>query len=886
MLRGHINKFNRGEICDQALARDDFVKINDSASYLNNYLPIRLGPMMFRPGLGFVGAMNGVSLMAPFVAAIDDTAPLEFSDNTLHIWVDDALVTRTAVTSTITNGALTSDLTGWTDGDGAGSTSVWKTGGYMSLTGAGTTAAVRYQTIASTDTGNEHGIRIVVKQAPVKLQLGTSGNGSDDIYSGTLSPGTHSLVFTPDSNVTITLSNTLRYESLVDSVAFEGAETMSLPTNVTTAMLQSVRNSQSADVVYGSADGIQQFKIERRGVKSWSVVDYVTSDGPFGLLNNTEITMTAAALNGDTTLTASAAYFKSDHVGALFKVGSSGQDVTASVTVEDTGTNSIRVTGVGSTRHVTITRSGTWVGKITLQRSTDDATWNDITTYTTNGSYTYDDNLDNSELYYRLWVKTGDYTSGTIVLDMSYSGGSIDGICRVTGYTSSTVVNVQVLQDFGSTEASRDWYEGSWSDDNGYPSAVELYEGRLWWGGKNKLWGSVSDAYNSFDRTIEGNSASIVKTIGFGPVDAVKWLASSTRLLMGIVSDEIAVRSNSFGEVLTQANANLKSGSNQGASDVAPLKIDNRVYFVQRSGTKLFELTYDLGSDVHTANDLNMLNPCICQEGIKKIAFTRQPETRIFLVMNDGTVRVHLTEPTEEVSAWSRLSTDGTIEDVVVLPSIGEDRVYFVVSRTGGRYLEKMALSSEALGGTISKHYDSFLKFTSPGTTITMAHADGKTVAVWADGQDRGTFTVSSNQITVPTAWTDVVVGIPYVADYSSSKLGGFSLTALGGKGGSVLGIKKRPVNVGLVFKDYWPGSLTIGPSTDLLESMPLIEDGAPVDLTATITDYDEVAFEFNGEDEVDPRIHIRSTGPITLMALLYDIDDTKAGTAPPQQAG
>jgi hypothetical protein len=867
MLTAVVNKFNRGEVSSLALAREDVAKVQNSGSLMTNFVPMRLGPMIYRPGTEHLGSVNE-AFMVPFIAATDDTAILEFTNNQLRVWVDDALVGRTSVTSTVTNGTFTSDITGWTDDSGAGSTTAWQTGGYASLTGADTTKAVLYQTISNTETDVEHGLTVVVLQAPVQIKIGTGGNGSDDLYSGTLDPGTHSLVFTPDSNFTITFSNSAEYETLIDSVALDTTGTLAFTTDVATADLSSLRYTQSADVVYFARNGNPLFKIERRGVKSWSIADYRVDDGPFETINNTEITLTPGALDGDTTLTASDSFFKSTHVGALFKLASLGQEVDAAVSAAGNGTGSIRVTGIGDARKFTISRSGTWVATVTLQRSIDDSTWEDVETYTANGVKTYDDNLDNSILYYRLYVKAGEWTSGTVNLNLTYASGSIEGICRVTAYTSATVVDVQVLTSFGATDATRDWYEGSWSDKRGHPSATDLYEGRLWFAGDNQVWGSVSDAYTSFDRGIEGDSASIQKTIGFGPVDTVHWLAASNRLLMGVASDEIAIRSSSFGEVLTPENTNLKAGSNKGVAPIEPLKKDGSVFFVQRSGIKIYALNYRLDKDEHSAGDITVLNPEICEAGIKRMAFTQEPDQRIYVVLDDGTARVYLTDPTEDVAAWSRIETDGDIEDVIVLPGLKEDRVYFVVNRTGGRYFEKLSLYSEAKAGNLSKVFDSSLTLTSPGTTITVSHiANGSTVGVWADGQDRGDFTVTAGQITVPSSWTNVCVGLRYTADYVTNKIAGFVP-------GSVLSRRKRIVDTGLVLKDYRPGALTIGPSIADLKALPGIEDGKAVVTTTNIDNYDEIPFEYDGEDEADPRIYLRCIGPCTVMALTYGVKD------------
>ena len=57
------------------------------------------------------------------------------------------------------------------------------------------------------------------------------------------------------------------------------------------------------------------------------------------------------------------------------------------------------------------------------------------------------------------------------------------------------------------------------SPRRGYPSSVTFHDGRLWWAGKDSIIGSVSDAYDSFDATVEGDSGPINRTLAKGPVD-------------------------------------------------------------------------------------------------------------------------------------------------------------------------------------------------------------------------------------------------------------------------------------------------------------------------------------------------------------------------------
>lgn len=957
MGRGIVNKFNRGVIDDEATARDDIKRVNNSASIMTNFIPKRLGPMAYRPGTEHIDDITAVyHRMIPFVSSVTDTGLVEFDDTNIKFIVNDVLQQSASATSSILNQLFTSNITSWTAVT-PGSTSVaWVTGGYAHLTGDGSNFAEMYQTSTSTDTGSPHTFEIVIKDAPALLKIGTSGVGSTEIFNSTLKPGTHILTFTPSGDFTFTFLNDRRYRTLIDKVELLGAGDIAITTPISSGDLTSLRYVQSGDIIFCThrnmiSNANLPFQVEHRGDKSWGIVDFRADDGPFEIINLSAITIAPSALFGDVTLSASDDLFEAEHVGALFRIASNGQKVNATVSVDTgAGTNAIRVFGVGATRAFVIDISGIIASAIvTLQRSGDDeATWDDVTTYTADqATLTYNDGFDNSIYHYRLYIKSGDNplagsgahdgadnasvltdsgeawtvnehvgltitnttdgSSGTITanssttvtatltggaeddwdigdsytisrdsvsLDLDYGAGSIEGIARVTAYTNATTVIAQVLVDFGSTDATKDWYEGSWSDKRGHPTAVELTEGRLWFGGEDEQWGSVSDSYYSFTRDIEGDSASIHRTIGFGPSDPIKWLKAAGVFVAATSADEISIRSSSFGEVITPSNANLKSGSSQGSDDNnEPVKVDDLIYFVQRSRTKLYSLEGSSDVDKFSTNDINILNQSITSSKIRRLMVSRQPETRIWVLLENGDLAVYTVDVTEDSKAWSLVDmvddAGTTIIDICVLPGEVEDVLYLITTRGTTYSIEKMAQFAECKGASINKTFDGAVYYTSPGTTLTgLGHLNGKTAGVWADGQDRGDVAVSGGQATVASSWTNVVVGMRYTADYKSSKLQGYVK-------GSVLVERKRIVDTGLILANYWPGSIKVGPTEALLKDLPGIEDGKAAQTTETI-DYTELPFEFDGEDEVDPRILIRATGPCTIMALTYDIANTE----------
>lgn len=886
--------FNRGKVSRLALARTDIKRVALSSSDMENWMARVLGSMMLRPGWEYLGAIPSAPRFIPFIFATSDTALCEFTNGAMRVWVNDSLVTRVSVATALTNGTFDTNLTGWTDNDESGGTSVWVTGGYMGLTGNGTSAAIRDQmvTVALGDSSKEHALNIEVFRGPVMLRVGTT-LGDDDLINETeLSTGSHSLAFTPTTGpVWVRFFSRLKRQVLVDSCVFASAGVMSLSSPYETADLDRIRFDESADVIYLSCYGTQQRKVERRSTHSWSLVRYQANDGPLRVANVGPITITPSALSGNITLTASAALFKStnapstDNDGSLFRITSNGQNVSASIAAQNTFTNAIQVEGTGNQRvfTVTIDEDAAGAATFTLQRSLvgDTGPWTDVQQWTADVVTPFDDGLDNQIAWYRLGVKTGDYVNGTHAVSLAYTVGSIDGYVRITGFTTALLVDAEVLSDLGGTAATDDWAEGEWSDRRGWPSANTLYEGRCWFSGKQGIWGSISDGYQSFDESVEGDSGTINREIGSGPVDNINWMLPVARLIVGSDGAEHSCKSSSFDEPLTPTAFQIKADSTQGSHTVGACKVDAKGVFVQQSGTRVFELDKGDGVD-YGAVDLTIMIPEQCEPEIVRMAVQRKPDTRIHCVLSDGSVAVAVYDRAENVICWLDITTrDGDeVVDVVVLPPLsdtGEDQVYYAVKRTiNGAdvyHLEKWALESECVGGTINKQADAFFEYGAAnisGSTISGAtHLVGADVVVWDAGRclrdssdEIETFTVNgAGEITVTDAGaaylpTGGILGLAYRARWKSTKL------QFAAEGGSPLNQRGIFQHLGVVLDRTHHRGLKYGPSFDRLSPLPLVEGGVRV-VEGTIYDqYDHDPFEFEGEWSTDSRLCLQADAP------------------------
>jgi hypothetical protein len=912
-----ILSFNRGLISQLALARIDLKRMAMAADTFVNWMPRVLGSMMLRPGSAYLGSTlnDHAPVHVDFVFAQDDTALCELTASSMRVRVNDTIVTRPAVTSTfmdwssgssayVSGSSATStfadstDLGKWHQNDESGGVSSLATGGGLQLLGSGTAAAVRDRAIQVTgaNIGKEHGITIVVARGQCTLRIGSSEG--DDSYLGdrTLRAGTHSIGITPTGTFYIRLDSTLSYACVVSSVTIvQAGGDMVLPTPWGASDLDNVRWDQSGDVIFVACNGIQQKRIERQdrtntpASRSWSVVEYAPQDGPFNTLNVGPVQLKGSDLSGEITLTASRNFFKTSHVGALFRLTSAGQDVKVHITGDNTFSNPIKVTGVGSSgRSFIVTLTGpTFTGTttVTLQRSiATPGTWADVATYTGTTTVSIYDNLDNQEAFYRIGVKSGNFTGGDdLTAELTFSAGSINGVVRVTGYTSQTAVSASVLTALGAVNTfTQNWYEGDWSPKNGYPSAVQLFDGRLAFAGKGMEWVSIADLFDSFDDSVTDDSGPIRRFIGSGPVDQVSWLLALNFLLVGTAGDVLVAKASSIDEPITPTKFSLKPVSSAGAAMIRALKVDTNGIFIARNRSRAYQLSADanLYSVVPYAPvDLTELVPEIGVPGFRRLAVQRHKDTRIHCVRDDGTVAILVFDKAEQVTCWLNYETDGVVVDVAVLPGTSEapleDQVYYTVQRTIGGvtkcYVEKWALESQAVCATDNRIADSHVVVSGAGSTLSAPHLAGKQVVLWLDGKcpmdaddNPKLYTVANDgTITPDTAYTTFAcAGLPYTAQWRSVTL------AVGSRLQAPLNNFKSIDHISFVLENAHARGLKFGQDFDTMDTLPQVEDGAKVDRDSVWTFYNKPSIEFDGTWDTDPRICLQAQAPLGCTVL------------------
>jgi hypothetical protein len=913
---------NRGVLSDLGLARVDLARYRMAAEVMNNWMARVLGSMMLRPGWGYTGetANGNQSKTIPFIFGATDTARIEVTDLQARVWVDDALITRPAVATVVTNGSFAVDISGWTNNSDAGGTVTWVSAGAVSFvgTGGGNNAILDQAiNVAAGDVNTRQALRIIVSSGPITFRCGTTLGDDSLISETTLNAGTHSLALTPgQATFFIRFENPNAAASILSSCNIEPAGVLSLPTPWLTGDLQSLRWAQSADVVFVGCLGYPQQQFERRAVDSWSIVDYTQTctAGPFRTLNVTNIQLTPSATTGNISVASNKPFFKPGHVGALFRIISTGQGATNLLAAASQYSNAILVTGVGAQRQFAITITGVFVGTLSLQYSVGSSAgpWVDTgTTYTADTGTVFNDGNDNQSIYYRLGFNAGHYTSGSANVSISIGQGSITGIFRVTNYQNSQSVLAAVLEQLGTTTATPNWYEGAWSTFRGFPSCPVIWGGRLWWFGVS-IFGSVSDNYNDFDDTITGGSAPIIGQFDSGPVENIYYAIGLQQLVVGNASQETSIRSDYLGDPVTITNFNVMTGSTQGSANVAAIQMDRSGIFVQVSGQRVFTLDLDIYTYSYKSTELTLLVPDFNSAGIVALAIQRKPDTRVHCVRTDGTVGIMVYDSTENVTCWLEVTPApssggaGFVEDVTVLPGAGqsEDQVYYTVRRIINgqtlRFHEKWALEEDCTGLPLAKHLDAHIVFSSAQATTTITGLlplAGETVSVWGwntlnpfidasgntAGLDLGTYVVSSlgtivgvNQAGTAFPLTNAIVGLAYTAQWKSMK------QSFAAALGTPLNQPKRISRLGLVLQNTHAQGIKAGNDFDHLDDIP--QDDLPrdaednVDLNAILNNYDKQMAAFNDRWSTDSRVCLQAASPRPCTCLAFTTEMSTDG--------
>lgn len=546
----------------------------------------------------------------------------------------------------------------------------------------------------------------------------------------------------------------------------------------------SVSMQQSYDRLYLAHGSHPPGALIRTGAETFAWATLALTNGPFADDNvdkGRSVTVTGSLVVGSIatiTVASGAALFAAGHVGALFRV-------------EALDFSDIKAWEVGS---------DTSPGDL---RRSDGKVYKSISANNETGTIqpTHDEGAE--------WDGGAATGSGGVLWEYQHDRFGILSITAVAGDgLSATATVLRRVPSSCATVASWRWAKGAFSNADGWPNLVFIWNGRLCFWKRFELYGSVVGEFANFQQFT--SSGYIADDLAFRLVlaapDPPQWVIVDRELLIGTASDEYAIGAVNAAEAVSAANIRATKQSSYGSAPIWPVEPGTSVIFAQRGATQMREAEYDFGRDRYVAANINRWARHIARSGIRQMGFQRNTEELLFAVTGDGQLVLRSYDPEQEVKGFARVvaGQDGRILSTVTVPSTDGtvDDIWALIEWDGARSVQQMARwwvpgSAVAHGFFVDDGLSDSLD--EPSTTISsLNHLIGCTVAVLADGNALAPMVVpDSGTLTLPFAARERVVGRGYAALFESLP-SGMQMQ----NGGLAWGLRQRLVKMMLAVLD------------------------------------------------------------------------------------
>jgi hypothetical protein len=265
------------------------------------------------------------------------------------------------------------------------------------------------------------------------------------------------------------------------------------------------------------------------------------------------------------------------------------------------------------------------------------------------------------------------------------------GFFKITGFTDSTHVSATVQWKLSTTSATKLWGEGAWSKHRGYPSVIGLMDGRLYYGrtpnSPRNIYGSQPYAYEDFTPALNNEDSGAINvelaTNACGDGSDIRWITGQNFLLVGTYGNEFVVKGTDDSGI-KPTDVSARARSNWGSEDIQPISVDSMIHFVQRTGKKIRQFTYDYYLDAYKAVDISLYSDHLLESPLVEVAYQKNPDSILWCLREDGQIALLTLETNQQVQAWSMLEfPDAHVESIETIPSYDGmyDEVYMIVRR-------------------------------------------------------------------------------------------------------------------------------------------------------------------------------------------------------------
>jgi len=295
-----------------------------------------------------------------------------------------------------------------------------------------------------------------------------------------------------------------------------------------------------------------------------------------------------------------------------------------------------------------------------------------------------------------------------------YKKSAAWGYAVITSITSTTIAVADVRKDFEATPtAVTTWKIGSWSGTTGYPKVGTFYEQRLYAAATTDFpqtfWASQTGDFQNMKPDDDADTVAaddaLEFTLSADDVNEIRWMsAGEADLAIGTSGGEWVPSAS--GAAITPLDITCRRRTKKGSARIKPVRIGNKVIFVQRAKRKIYEFGQSFESNGYKSIDLTQLASHIGRangvndtDGFVEMDYADEPESLIWAARGDGQLCTMTYKREEDVVGLARQIIGGSFqggnavaESVAVIPgangsgqyydSTQRDEVWLIVKRT------------------------------------------------------------------------------------------------------------------------------------------------------------------------------------------------------------
>ncbi|ALG72045.1 hypothetical protein VY88_06200 [Azospirillum thiophilum] len=323
----------------------------------------------------------------------------------------------------------------------------------------------------------------------------------------------------------------------------------------------------------------------------------------------------------------------------------------------------------------------------------------------------------------------------------------------VTGVVSPTQLNATAKETLADTQPTTVWEEQAFSPLRGWPVSAAFHQDRLVIGGSrdlpNRLWLSKSARIWNFDLGEGLDDEAIEFGILSDQVNAVRAVFSGRHLQVFTSGAEYMVTGDPLTPQSMQVNRQTRIGSPLDRA-IPPRDVEGGTLFVPRNRREIREFLYTDTEAAYQANDLALLARHLVVN--PRDQDYDQNRRLLFVAMEDGALGALTAYRAESVTAWTRLETDGAVRSVA---AVG-DEVYLLIDRRGVWSVERFDDGLNLDAAITGERAEPAAVWGG------LAHLEGRSVAIVADGVVRTPATVQAGSVTLDPPAARVEIGLPY----------------------------------------------------------------------------------------------------------------------------